>query len=163
FYAIARYTVSWRRQLRSDVIWRRGGDGMDEMLFPETALAILREARWNPDATHSFEIMSGGVQVSDERLWGAALVGRGSGVWAFLACGGWAFRYLMGYRASLIRGVPREGLRAAWEQLSQECPHWPGFRPERVSPLLSAELDRESRRTCIGFRRFERKLRKGTS
>jgi hypothetical protein len=128
---------------------------MDEMLFPETALAILREARWNPDATHSFEIMSGGFQWSDERLGEAAL--------ACIACGSWAFRYLMGYRASLIRGVPREGLRAAWEQLSQECPHWPGFRPERVSPLLSAELDRESRRTCIGFRRFERKLRKGTS
>jgi hypothetical protein len=125
---------------------------MSEMLFPEPALAILREARWDPDATHSFEIMSGGFQWSDERLGEAAL--------ACMACGSWAFRYVMGYRASLIRGVPREGLRPPWDQLLQECPNWPGFCPERVSPLLAAKLDRESRLACVGFRRFERELRK---
>jgi hypothetical protein len=134
------------------MVRRREDNRMDEMLFPEQALAILREARWDPDATRSFEIMAGGFHWSDERLLGDAAS-------ACLASGSWAFRYLIGYRASLIRGVPREALRAAWDHLSQECPHWPGFRPERMSPALAAELDRESRRTCIGLRRLERKLR----
>jgi hypothetical protein len=123
---------------------------MDESLFPEAALAVLREACWDPDATHSFEIMSGGFRWSDERLEDAAS--------ACMQAGSWAFRSLLGYRASLIRGVPREELRAAWDQLLRECPSWPGFRPERLSPALAAELDRESRRSRICVRRLARRL-----
>jgi hypothetical protein len=124
---------------------------MDEMLFPEPALAVLRQARWETNALRSYEIMSGGFQWSDERLGEAARI--------CMEHRSWAFRYVLGYRASLTRGAPREGLRAPWDQLLRECPDWPGFRAERVSPELAAELDREWRRVCVGFRRLERRAR----
>src|SRR5262249_44476426 len=108
------------------------GGRMDEMLFPEAALAILRQARWDPNATHSFEVVSGGFAWSDERLQEAAA--------ACMEHRSWAFRYLMGYRASLTRGAPREELRPPWDQLLRECPEWPGFRSERSGPEVAAEL-----------------------
>jgi hypothetical protein len=70
--------------------------------------------------------------------------------------GSWAFRFLMGYRASLIRGIPREELRPPWDQLLRE---WPGFRPERHDPTLAAELDRECRQVDVCVRRIERRMR----
>jgi hypothetical protein len=127
---------------------------VDETLFPEAALAVLRQARWDPNATHSFEVMSGGFAWSDERLGEAAA--------ACLEHRSWAFRLLMGYRASLIRGAPRDELRPPWDQLLPECPQWPGFRPERSDRALAAELDRESRRTAACVRRLERRLRQGS-
>ena len=128
---------------------------MDRMLFPVAALAILRQARWEPDATHSYEVMSGGFAWSDERLSQLST--------ACMAEGSWAFRYLMGYRASLIRGAPREELRPPWDQLLRECPEWPGFRPERSDPSLAAELDRESRGVDVCVRRIERRMRQSTA
>jgi hypothetical protein len=69
----------------------------------------------------------------------------------------------MGYRASLIRGSPREELRPPWDQLFQECPEWPGFRPERRDPSLANELDRESRRVDVCIRRIERRMQQSTA
>ena len=64
------------------------------------------------------------------------------------------------YRASLIREAPREKLLAPWDQLLGECPDWPGFRPERRSPTLAAELDRERRKSCVSLRRWMREIEK---
>lgn len=125
---------------------------MDRMLFPEPALVILRQARWDANASHSYEIMSGGFEWSDEKLSDVSFI--------CMEHGSWAFRVIMGYRASLIREVPREELQAPWDQLRQECPDWPGFRLERRTPALVHELDRERRKTCVGFRRLERRLEK---
>jgi hypothetical protein len=58
----------------------------------------------------------------------------------------WAFRFVWAYRASLIRGEPREELRAAWDQLARECPDWPGFLPERRAPELRERLEAENAR-----------------
>jgi len=124
---------------------------VDQMLFPEEALVILRQARWDANATHSYKVMSGGFAWSDERLSQAAT--------ACMAHGSWAFRFLMGYRASLISGRPREELRLPWDQLLRECPEWPGFRSERRDPSLAAELDRENRRVDVCVRRIERRMR----
>jgi hypothetical protein len=123
---------------------------MEGMLFPEPALAILRQARWDANATYSFEIMSGGFAWSDECLGQVAFI--------CMERGSWAFRFVLGYRASLSREAPREEFRASWEQLQRECPEWPGFRPERRAPSLAAELDREQRKLCAGFRRLERRI-----
>jgi hypothetical protein len=111
------------------------------MLFPEQALVVLRQARWDALALRSYELMSGGFHWSDERLLGDV---------AFLCMeqGCWAFRFIIGYRASLIRSAPREELRAPWEQLLRECPNWPGFRQERSSPELLRELETEDERTA---------------
>src|SRR5262249_52343053 len=122
------------------------------MLFPEPALAILRQARRDANARRSYEIMSGGFAWSDER--------RGEVTFICMEHGSWAFRYVLGYRASLIRGAPREGLRASWDQLLRECPQWPGFDPERRSPTLAGELAREDQRTGRTLDRLDREIRK---
>jgi hypothetical protein len=95
--------------------------------------------------------MSGGFAWSDERLPQSST--------ACMAHGSWVFRFVMGYRVSLIRGAPREELRPAWDQLLRECPDWPGFRPERSDPSLATELDRESRRVDVCLRRVDLRLR----
>jgi|SRR5208283_4847944 len=128
---------------------------MDEQLFPPEALAILRQALWDPNATRSYEIMSGGFSWSDERMTDVSFV--------CMAHRSWAFRFLMGFRASLSAGAPREELSPPWDQLLQECPDWPGFREERRSTELAAELHRESRRMCINCLRWEREVRKQAS
>ena len=111
---------------------------MDGQLFPETALEILRQTEWNPQAAVSYDGMSGGL-VWDDELPAAAID-------ACTRIDNWAFRFVLGYRASLIRDRPREELRAAWDQLLTKCPDWPGFRPERRSADLRPKLDAEDDR-----------------
>ena len=106
------------------------------MLFPDDAIAILREARWQPDAKRSFELMSGGFVWSDERLGDISLL--------CVELDNWAFREVIAYRASMIRNAPRTELHEPWDQLMQECPDWPGFRPERSDHSLMKALDAES-------------------
>jgi hypothetical protein len=94
--------------------------------------------------------MSGGFQWSDERLGDVASV--------CMAQSNWAFRFVTGYRASLIRGAPRKELKPAWDQLVRECRDWPGLRPERSSADLAADLAKEARRVEICLRRLERRM-----
>lgn len=120
---------------------------MSVILFPDEALDILRGARYRPEAERSYEIMSGSFWWSDE------LVGE-----TFAACrrhGSWAFRYLMGYRGSLIRGAPDAELEPVWQQVARACPDWPGLRPERNSPTLAGALHREGRKNCAESLRLD--------
>jgi hypothetical protein len=110
----------------------------DESLFPEAAIAILRRTQWNPRAACAYEGMSGGLVWGDEFPLDA--------ISACVSVDNWAFRYVLGYRASLIRGTPREELRPPWDQLAQQCPQWPGFRPERRSSELRKLLEAENTR-----------------
>jgi hypothetical protein len=91
--------------------------------FPQEAIEILRGVRWNPDAAWQFDLLSGGIIWDDEFPSEVTSI--------CINENNWAFRAVLGYRASLIRGKPDERLRPAWEQLLHECPEWPGFRPER--------------------------------
>ena len=127
---------------------------MEQVLFPEPALVILRQASGDVNASHSYEMLSGGFAWSDECLRQAARI--------CMEHGSWAVRYVMGYRASLIREDPREDLRPPWDQLLRECPDWPGFRPERRDPSWAQELDRERRKRCVEFRRLERRIQRHT-
>src|SRR5262249_5652437 len=77
-----------------------------------------------------------------------------------MARNNWSFRYLMGYRASVVRGEPDERLRPVWDQVVRECPNWPGLRPERSHASLASELHREGRKQCVEFLRFGRQLEK---
>jgi hypothetical protein len=124
---------------------------MDGLLFPEEALDVLRRAAYHPDAERSYEAMSGSFWWSDELVREAS--------YACRRHGSWAFRYLMGYRASVIRDAPDPELLPVWEQVTQECPGWPGLRIERNSPALLTELHRASRRQCAEFLRMEQELR----
>ncbi len=50
---------------------------------------------------------------------------------------------LISYRNTLMRGKPHDPFIPYWRAFQQCCPTWPGFRPERCSPDLIPELDRE--------------------
>jgi hypothetical protein len=116
---------------------------MDEMLFPEEALVLLRDARYDAKARRGFECLTTSFHWSDERL--------SQVVRLCLNRESRAYFYAMVYRTSVIKGEPVEEYRRTWEQLRQACPEWPGFRPERCSPDLYAAWQRELKRMCIGF------------
>lgn len=105
------------------------------MQFSDSAIAILRSAFWDQDAERSFDLMSGGFMWSDEKFHEA-----------LHECSDdiGPFRCILAYRASHIRGKPREELRELWDQLLSACPDWPGFRPERLNRSLEDELDAEN-------------------
>jgi hypothetical protein len=121
---------------------------MDETLFPEEALAFLREARYDPDATRGYEALTCAFHWSDERLPKVARI--------CLNHGSRAWFHLMAFRSSLVRGKPKEESRRTWNQLQKACPDWPGFRPERSGPELAHELDLAVKRQCIDLRRMLR-------
>ncbi len=106
------------------------------MLFSDADIKILSLAHWTSDAQRSFEIMSGGFVWSDEQLKEISFQSLS------------AVRYVISYRASLIRGVPRDELSQPWKQLRTDCPDWPGFHPDRCNSSLAQELDQASRKAC---------------
>lgn len=126
---------------------------MDEMLFPEEALAFLRETRHDPDARRGFECLTTSFHWSDERL--------SRVVRLCLNHDSRAYFYVMVYRTSLIKGEPIEEYRRVWDQLRESCPEWPGFRPERCSTDLLPAWERALKRMCIGFERELRESERG--
>jgi hypothetical protein len=116
---------------------------------PEILIEALRGVRYDPKAERSYELMSGGFVWSDEYPAGFTFT-----------VGDFAFRFLVGYRASLIRGAPREELRSVWDAVLAGCPDWPGFRPERRSTDLVTELDRASKRMMRSVDALDRACRK---
>lgn len=105
------------------------------MHFPDTAIEILRQACWEPKAHRSYDLLAGGFMWSDEGFDEVLHVCEEGYVGPF--------RCVLAYRASLIRGEPRNELQEAWDQLLAACPSWPGFRAERTGCSLEEELDAE--------------------
>jgi hypothetical protein len=119
--------------------------------LPDVLARALRHTSFDPNATRSAELFSGGFMYSDEM----------PARWCFDPDDGkYAFRLLIAFRASLIRGEPVEDLRPIWQEIHPLCPHWPGFRLERCDPALREELKRELRRTCRSVVRALRQVRK---
>jgi hypothetical protein len=116
---------------------------------PEVLIEVFHGLRYDPQAKRSYELMSGGFVWSDEYPAGFS--------WG---TGDFALRFLVGYRASLVRGAPREELRSVWDAVLAGCPDWPGFRPERRSTDLVGELDRASKRMMRSVDALDRASRK---
>lgn len=121
---------------------------MDEILYPEEALAFLRQKRHDPQASRGFESLSTSFHWSDEGLPRAMRL--------CMKHESRATFYTMAFRTSLIKGEPIEEYRRNWDQLLGACPEWPGFRPERCSVDLLPAWRRECKRMCIGFERWIR-------
>jgi hypothetical protein len=100
--------------------------------FPDEAIAVLRQARWDASARPSLELLSGTFLWWDEDYLEFIGTCRDKGCLSY-------WEPLL-YRDSLIRGEPKEEYRHAWEELRKLAPEWPGFRPERQSELLLPEL-----------------------
>ncbi len=118
---------------------------MDEVLYPEEALAFLHQMRHAPDAHRGFECLSTSFHWSDEGLQRAMRL--------CMNYGSRATFYTMVFRTSLIKGEPVEVYRRNWDQLRAACPDWPGFRPERCGTELLPAWQRAIKRMCIGFER----------
>jgi hypothetical protein len=126
---------------------------MDELLYPDEALAYLRRMRYHPDARRGFECLSTSFHWSDEGL-----------PRAMRLCANHESRatfYTMVFRSSLIKGEPIEEYRRNWEQLRAECPEWPGFRPERCGSELLPEWERAAKRMCVDVEREMRAAGRG--
>jgi hypothetical protein len=93
-------------------------------VFSSAALAVMNRQTADPAAVSSYDVMSGGLHWSDEF---DALTAQEKNT----VLEGWAFRYLLGYRASITLGEERAEFRPVWEQVSEHAPNWPGLRPER--------------------------------
>ncbi|MFM7646842.1 MAG: hypothetical protein ACKO50_01990 [Cyanobium sp.] len=113
--------------------WRPPPEG--EPWFPEAALAYLRAACFKETAFPCLELTSKSLFWSDEAyLEFVAICNDRGSPWGLVP---------LCFRSSLIRDEPDELARAAWEELRRLCPQWPGFRPERCSPTLREELERQ--------------------
>jgi hypothetical protein len=126
---------------------------MDEMVYPEEVLALLRQMRYDPEAHRGFECLSTSFYWSDEGLPRAMRLCMDHGSRATFCT--------MVFRTSLIKGEPVDGYRRNWEQLRAACPKWPGFRPERCSTELLPAWERALKRMCIGFEREMRESDRG--
>ena len=108
---------------------------MAEPYFPEQAIAVLQAARFDPTARPSLELLSGSLIWNDEAYLEFPAVCRYHGCMVY-----WE---PVVFRSSLIRGQPDESCRRGWKELQRASPEWPGFRPERRSESLRAELERQ--------------------
>jgi hypothetical protein len=124
-------------------------------LFPANAIAAMRETKWNPSARMAYEGFSGGLMWDDEFP--------DEAIEACVNVDNWAYRSVIAYRASLVRGLPREDLRQWWDQLARECPNWPGFRSERRSPDLLAILEAKEKAFIEGMDALDAEIRNQNS
>jgi hypothetical protein len=76
----------------------------------------------SPTATPFYELMSGGLVWTDEKI---------TDVPSEVI---WALRPLFAHRASLIKGVPDTKWLAYWAACIEMFPRWIGFLPERAKP-----------------------------
>ena len=119
------------------------------MPTPEILIEHLRGLTVDPSATRHFEMMSGGFLWSDEKPAGYSD-----------SAADYPLRHLLAYRASLVRGQPREELRSVWDAVLAACPQWPGFLPERCSPALAEELERAYKSSMRSLDRLDRAFSK---
>jgi len=93
--------------------------------FSDAALAILDRMPFDARAVPVYDMISGGLHWHDE------FPKPPDPAWEIVRAG-WAFRFLLGYRASLTIAKERPELRLPWQQVVELAPRWPGLRPERV-------------------------------
>ena len=106
---------------------------MDEVLFPIEAIALLRQARYDPEAELALDFTSGAFVWSDENYSEFTAQCR--------ATDNQLYWQPVAFRDALVFGWRREACRFAWEALYQLCPDWPGFRPERSSEALRPKYE----------------------
>jgi hypothetical protein len=108
---------------------------MVESRFPESALAVMRAARYDPAARPSLEVLSGSFIWDDECYFDFVAHCRAAGCLLY-------WQPVL-FRSSVIMGKPDEESRQGWEDLRRAAPEWPGFRQERSSESLRAPLERQ--------------------
>jgi hypothetical protein len=102
------------------------------MQFPDAAIEILRQARWNPNAERHYDVLSGGFYWTDEKLTEVASI-----------CSSqqnWTHRAIIAYRASIIS----DNFVRNWKLLGSTCQKnaliGRGFVPKGVAVILRLNL-----------------------
>ena len=101
---------------------------MDEMVYPEEALAFLRQMRYDEHARRGFEWLSTSFHWADEGLPRAMRL--------CMRHGSRATFYTMVFRTSLIKGEPIEEYRRSGRNSARLARTGRGFRPERCNTDL---------------------------
>jgi hypothetical protein len=118
-------------------------------MHPQLA-KIIGQLQYDPEATRSFDLMSGAFLWSDERPEIDSRQPEHSMVVINL------LRKLFAYRASLILDSPRSEFAELWEEVRSVAPDWPGFRSERRSTELREPLQIASDEMLQQLDRLER-------
>jgi hypothetical protein len=108
---------------------------MLESRFPESAIAVMRAAQYDPSARRSLEVLSGAFIWDDECYFEFVAHSRAAGCLLY-------WQPVL-FRSSIIMGKPDGDSRQGWEDLRRVAPEWPGFREERYSESLRAFLEHE--------------------
>ena len=101
--------------------------------FSDAALAILDAMRHDPDATYSYEHLSGGFYWSDE------FPPFDSADWKVVGHD-YIYRYLIRIRRCITLGDTALESSPLWQQVSSLAPNWPGLLPERRSGRIVRRL-----------------------
>jgi hypothetical protein len=101
------------------------------------ALEILNAMPLDPNATHAYEHLSGGM------LWSDEFPDVGSRDWEAVSVG-FLYRFLIAARRDITIGAASPRFQELWRLVETHSPNWPGLRPERRSEgmrkrLLAAE------------------------
>ena len=103
----------------------------------EAALCRLNEMPFDPNATHAYDHMAGGLVWSDE-------FPSEDASWDFVSnitpC-----RYLVRFRALITLGQTELSDQPLWRQVEQSAPNWPGLRIERRNGRIRRRLQAAKR------------------
>ena len=114
--------------------------------FSDAALAVLDAMSVDPNATYSYEHLSGGFWWSDEfpRIL--------SPEWGVVSHD-YLYRYLLNFRRQITLGESEIESHPLWEQVVNHAPTWPGLLPERRAGRIVKRLRAAVR---AAHRRYEK-------
>jgi hypothetical protein len=105
--------------------------------FEELAVKLDR-LHHDPQARMGYDYFAGGLRWSDETPEFDEIF-HPDGTPEFVGLG-W-YRALIYHRSTLILDQPNDRFCDLWDKALKLSPNWPGFRPERCDPALSATLN----------------------
>jgi hypothetical protein len=91
--------------------------------YLDSLLPALRSLKFDPSATVFYDLMSGALVWTDEKLFEGLTPEQ-------MGC----LRAIFRYRTSLLEGTPDKRFENLWNLLVAECPEWIGFNPSRRAP-----------------------------
>ena len=104
-----------------------------EIRIPDAALRILNSMPFDPNATHFYEHLSGGM------LWSDEFPTVGTPEWGAVS-EGYLNRALIAARHDITLGESSPRFQRTWQQVEKHAPNWPGLRPERRSERMRKRL-----------------------
>ena len=122
------------------------------MAVPPEILELMKRTSFDPGASRGYEHFSGGFYWSDEFAIGHMEIA--------LGLNDFTHRFLIAHRSAIILGRNVQRFLALWQEVEQHVPGWPGLRPERRDPALTAELVAKHAEVAAGLDELDRTVRR---